>query len=416
MDRPRVIPLREKRLKQLAIAGGALAILLVTLGLSRLKPAAPGVERSTVWIDAVKRGPMLRQVRGLGTLVPEEVRWIPAASDGRVERILVQPGTLVQADTVLLELSNPELELAALDAESQARSAEASYTELRVRLESQRLDQKAAAARVQAEYEQAKMRADTDEQLAGQGLIADLNLKLSQVTARELANRYSIEQQRLEMAGESTKATLAVQQALVNQRRAEARLRRTQYRAMAIRSGVAGMLQQLPVEVGQAVTPGTILAKVAEPSRLKAVIRIPETQVKDVTIGQPVAVDTRNGIVSGKVSRVDPASANGTVGVDVKFDGPLPQGARPDLTVDGTVELERLDDVIYVGRPAQAQPQGQVTLFKLDAEGSGANRVKVTLGRASVSTIEVVDGLKPGDQVILSDTSAWDAYDRIRLQ
>lgn len=416
MDRPRVIPAREKRLKQLAIAGAAVAILLVTLGLSRLKPAAPGVDRSTVWIDAVKRGPMLRQVRGLGTLVPEEVNWIPAVNQGRVERIHVLPGSVVKADTVLLELSNPELELAALDAESQARSAEAAYTELKVRLESQRLDQKAAAARVQAEHEQAKMRYDADEQLAKQGLIADINLKQSQVTARELANRYAIEQQRLDMAGESIKAQLAVQQALVNQRRAEARLRRSQYTAMAIRAGVDGVLQQLPVEVGQSVTPGTVLAKVAEPSRLKAVIRIPETQVKDVTIGQPVAVDTRNGVVAGKVSRVDPASANGTVGVDVIFDGPLPQGARPDLTVDGTVELERLDDVIYVGRPAQAQPQGQVTLFRLDGEGSGATRVKVTLGRASVSTIEVVDGLKPGDQVILSDTSAWDAYDRIRLQ
>jgi HlyD family secretion protein len=416
MDRPRVIPAREKRLKQLAIAGGAVAILLVTLGLSRLKPAAPGVDRSTVWIDAVKRGPMLRQVRGLGTLVPEEVNWIPAVNQGRVERIHVLPGSVVKADTVLLELSNPELELAALDAESQARSAEAAYTELKVRLESQRLDQKAAAARVQAEFEQAKMRVDADEQLAQQGLIADINLKQSQVTARELANRHAIEQQRLEMASESIKAQLAVQQALVNQRRAEARLRRSQYTALAIRAGVDGVLQQLPVEVGQSVTPGTVLAKVAEPSRLKAVIRIPETQVKDVTIGQPVAVDTRNGVVAGKVSRVDPASANGTVGVDVIFAGPLPQGARPDLTVDGTVELERLDDVIYVGRPAQAQPQGQVTLFRLDGEGSGATRVKVTLGRASVSTIEVVDGLKPGDQVILSDTSAWDAYDRIRLQ
>jgi HlyD family secretion protein len=416
MDRPRVIPAREKRLKQLAIAGGAIAILLVTLGLSRLKPAAPGVDRSTVWIDAVKRGPMLRQVRGLGTLVPEEVNWIPAVNPGRVEKIHVLPGSVVKADTVLLELGSPELELAALDAESQARSAEAALTELKVRLESQRLDQKAAAARVQAEYEQAKMRVDADEQLAEQGLIADINLKQSQVTARELANRHQIEQQRLEMATESIKAQLAVQQALVNQRRAEARLRRSQYTAMAIRAGVDGVLQQLPVEVGQSVTPGTVLAKVAEPSRLKAVIRIPETQVKDVTIGQSVAVDTRNGVVAGKVSRVDPASANGTVGVDVIFEGPLPQGARPDLTVDGTVELERLDDVIYVGRPAQAQPQGQVTLFKLDGEGSGATRVKVTLGRASVSTIEVVDGLKPGDQVILSDTSAWDAYDRIRLQ
>ncbi|PYQ49436.1 MAG: RND transporter [Acidobacteria bacterium] len=383
MDRPRVISPHRKRMRQLAYAGGGLALLIVTLGLTRLKPAAPGVDRSGVLIDTVKRGPMLREVRGLGTLVPEDVRWIPAAAEGRVERILIYPGTLVKPDSVILELSNPELELQALDAESQARQSEASYTELKVRLQSQALDQKAAAARVQADYEQAKMQADTNTELARQGLIADLTRKLSDVAARELANRNGIEQQRLAIASEAVEAQLAVQRALVEQRRAEARLRRSQVTALAIRPGIAGMLQVVPVEVGQRVTVGANLARVAVPDRLKAVIRVPE---------------------------------NGTVTVDVALEGPLPQGARPDLTVDGTIELERLTDIVYVGRPAQAQPNGTVGLFKLDPDGVGATRVKVGLGRSSVSTIEVTSGLVPGDQVVLSDTSAWDAFDRIRLK
>jgi HlyD family secretion protein len=416
MDRPRIVSPHRKRIRQAAYAGGGLLLLLVTLGLSRLKPAAPSVDRSGVLIDAVKRGPMLREVRGLGTLVPEEVRWIPAAAEGRVERILLLPGTLVKADSVILELSNPDLELQALDAESQARQAEASYTELKVRLKSQQLDQKAAAARVQADFEQAKMQADTNGELARQGLIADLTRKLSDVAARELGNRNSIEQERLAIASEAVEAQLAVQRALVEQRRAEAHLRRSQVLALAIRPGIAGMLQQVPVEQGQRVSIGTNLARVAVPDRLKAVIRVPETQAKDVQIGQLATVDTRNGIVSGKVSRIDPAAQNGTVTVDVALEGTLPQGARPDLTVDGTIELERLTDIIYVSRPAQAQPNGTVGLFKLDPDGVGATRVKVGLGRSSVSTIEVTSGLVPGDQVVLSDTSAWDAYDRIRLK
>ena len=416
MDRPRIVSPHRKRIRQAAYAGGALALLLVTLGLSRLKPAAPSVDRSGVLIDAVKRGPMLREVRGLGTLVPEDVRWIPAAAEGRVERILIYPGSMVKADSVILELSNPELELQALDAESQARQAEAQYTELKVRLQSQALDQKAAAARVQADYEQAKMQADTNTELARQGLIADLTRKLSDVAARELANRHGIEQQRLAIASEAVEAQLAVQRALVGQRRAEARLRRSQVQALAIRPGIAGMLQVVPVEQGQRVTVGANLARVAVPDRLKAVIRVPETQAKDVQPGQTATVDTRNGVVTGKVSRIDPAAQNGTVTVDVALEGPLPQGARPDLTVDGTIELERLTDIVYVGRPAQAQPNGTVGLFKLDPDGVGATRVKVGLGRSSVSTIEVTSGLVPGDQVVLSDTSAWDAFDRIRLK
>ena len=414
--RPAIIA-RQRRTRRITYgAAAAVAVLLITLGLSRLKPAAPSVDRGTLVIDTVKRGGMLRQVRGLGTLVPEELRWIPAATEGRVERIVVQPGSTVSPDTIILELSNPELEMQALDAESQLRAAEAQHAELKVRLESQHLDQEAAAASVQADYAQARMRADTDQQLADQGLVADLNRKLSRVAADQLENRNRIEQRRLAIAGDSIKAQLAGQQAQVEQKRVLARLRRNQVKAQAVRAGIGGMLQQVPVEVGQRVAPGTILAKVAEQNRLKAVIKVAETQAKDIQIGQPASIDTRNGIVDGRVSRVDPAAQNGTVTVDVALTSELPKGARPDLSVDGTVELERLENILYVGRPAQGgQGPGPVGLFKLEEGGSTATRVTVRLGRASVSTVEVVGGLKEGDQVILSDTSAYDAVDRIRL-
>jgi HlyD family secretion protein len=414
--RPAIIA-RQRRTRRITYgAATALAVLLITLGLSRLKPAAPSVDRGTLVIDTVKRGGMLRQVRGLGTLVPEELRWIPAATEGRVERIVVQPGSTVSPDTIILELSNPELEMQALDAESQLRAAEAQHAELKVRLESQHLDQEAAAASVQADYAQARMRADTDQQLAEQGLVADLNRKLSRVAADQLENRNRIEQRRLAIAGDSIKAQLAGQQAQVEQKRVLARLRRNQVKAQAVRAGIGGMLQQVPVEVGQRVAPGTILAKVAEQNRLKAVIKVAETQAKDIQIGQPASIDTRNGVVDGRVSRVDPAAQNGTVTVDVALTSELPKGARPDLSVDGTVELERLENILYVGRPAQGgQGPGPVGLFKLEEGGSTATRVTVRLGRASVSTVEVVGGLKEGDQVILSDTSAYDAVDRIRL-
>jgi HlyD family secretion protein len=416
MDRPRTDIARRKRMRHLAMAAGAVAVLGVTLGLTRLRPAAPRVERGSVWIDAVKRGPMLRQVRGMGTLVPEEVRWVPSPTDAKVERILVLPGTTVTANTVVMELSNPDLELAALDAETQARAAEAQYAETEAQLQALQLEREASVARVQAEYEQSRLRSETDAELAREGLIADLTLKLSQVSTRELANRHSLEQRRLTAAANAARAQLAAQRALVAQRRAEARLRRSQARSLAVVPGLGGVLQQVAVEVGQRVAAGAVLAKVAEPTRLKAVIRVPETLAKDVQIGQLVSVDTRNGIVAGKVARVDPAVQNGTVTVDVTLTAALPAGARPDLTVDGTVELERLADVIYVGRSAQAQPDAMITLFKLEPDGVTASRTKVVLGRASVSTIEVKEGLQPGDQVILSDTSAWDAADRIRLQ
>jgi HlyD family secretion protein len=405
---------RQKRIRRILIGSGSLAaVLLITLGLSRLRPAAPLVENP--WIDTVKRGPMVRQVRGLGTLVPVEVRWIPAISEGRVERLVILAGTPVKADTVILELSNPELELQALDAESQLRAAEASLTELRVRLESQHLDQEAAAARVKADFHQARMRADADEELAKNGLIADINLKVSQVTADELGNRDRIERKRLDISSEAIGAQMAVQEAQVEQRRALARLRRRQFQDLKVRAGLDGVLQQLPVEVGQRVTPGTPLARVAQPENLKAVVKIAETQAKDILIGQKATVDTRNGVIEGHVARVDPAAQQGTVTVDIALDGELPKGARPELSVDGTIELERLANVLYVGRPAQGQAESLVGLFRLEEGGKEATRARVKLGRASVNTVEVVEGLKEGDRVVLSDTSAWDAFDRIRL-
>jgi HlyD family secretion protein len=408
--------IEEKKKRQRLLIGGAVgAVVLITLGLSQLEPAAPSVERATVWTDTVKRGEMLREVRGLGTLVPEDIRWIPAQSDGRVEKIVIHPGTRVLANSVILELSNPELELQAQQALSELRAAEARYVELKVRLESQRLDQEAAAARVQAEYSQAKMRADADAQLARDGLVADITVKLSQVTARELENRNNVEQKRLAIAGESIAAQLAVQEAAVEQARAQARLLRGQVEALRVKAGLDGILQLVPVEVGARVTPGTNLARVAQPDKLKAVVRIPETQAKDVQIGQKAVVDTRNGVIEAKVARIDPSVQNGTVTVDLALVGELPKGARPDLTVDGTIELERLTNVLFVGRPAQGQGESTVGLFRLDPGTSDARRVKVKLGRASVNTVEVVEGLAEGDTVILSDTSAWDSHDRIRL-
>jgi HlyD family secretion protein len=358
---------------------------------------------------------MLVQVHGLGTLVPEEIRWIPALTEGRVERLRLLPGAEVRPETILLDLSNSELELELVDAQSQLKAAEAEYADLQVSLESERLDQVAAAAKVQAEYHQAKLKADRDEILAREGLTPDLTLKLSQVTAQELGNRYNIENKRLEIYAESIKAQLEAQKAKVDRYRALYELRRNQVEALHVKAGTEGVLQQLPVERGQTVVPGTNLARVAEPKRLKAELKIPETQAKDIMIGQPATIDTRNGIIPGKVVRIDPAAQNGTVTVDVALEGDLPRGARPDLSVDGTVELERLADVLSVSRPVQVQPESQVTLFKIDPDGRGAMRVKVRLGLGSVDRIEILEGLNVGDKVLLSDMSAWDGYDRIRL-
>lgn len=391
------------------------AISLITFGLSRLKPAAPGVERSTIVIDTVKRGPMLRQVRGTGTLIPEDIRVVAASTQGLVERILVQPGTDVSAGTILIELSNPELQQSSVDAEYQLRAAEADYNNLKVKLESDRMSQQAAAATVRADYQQAKLQSDTDEALAKEGLIPALNLKLSRVRVEELGSRYSLEQKRLDVNVKSAQAQLASQQARISQLQALLKLKQGQVGTLRVLAGTNGVLQQMQVEVGQQVMPGTNLARVVEPQHLKAELKVAETQAKDISLGLRAEIDTRNGVIPGHVARIDPAAQQGTVTVDVALDGALPQGARPDLTVDGTVELERLNDVIFVQRPAFGQSQSTVGMFKLDEGGATATRINVRLGRSSVSTIEILEGLQPGDQVILSDTSAWDAFTHIRL-
>jgi HlyD family secretion protein len=416
MDIPRPELARRRRIRRIIYSAiGLVAVVSVTFGLSRLKPAAPTVDGGTVWRDVVKRGPMLLEMRGLGTLVPEDILWIPATTDGRVVRRHVLPGSIVTADTVILELSNPELEQTALDAEWQLKAAQAAYNSLKAQLESQLLDQKAAAATVHSDYVQAKVTAEKDEELAKLGLGAELNAKISKAKAEALTMRNGIEEERLSVSAASVKAQLDAQQAKVEQSRALYELKKTQLDSLRVRAGADGVVQEVPVEEGQRVTAGTILAKVVQPTHLKAQLKIPETQAKDVQNGLLASVDTRNGIIPGHVMRVDPAAQNGTVTVDVKLEGALPKGARPDLSVEGTIEIENLKDVIYVGRPAFGQPNSTVSLFKLDEDGKGASRVQVKLGRSSVNTVEIVAGLQPGDKVILSDMSTWDAFNRIRL-
>ena len=412
--RPGVAAKKRKR-RIITISAIALGIILATIGLSRLKPAVPTVDRSTVWIDTVKRGPMVRQVRGLGTLVPEEIRWIPANTEGRVEKILVRPGAKVEPETEILEMTSPELEQAAHDAELQAKAAEAELTTLRANLQRGLLDQESTTATVHSDYEQAKMERETNDQLAKNGLIAELSYKTSKVKEAELANRDQIEEKRLNFARDSIEPQIASKQAAVDQATQLAKLKSNQVEALHVRAGMRGVLQQLPVEIGQRVKVADNLARVADPTKLKAQVKIAETQAKDIQINQTAVIDTRNGTVNGHVVRVDPAVEQGTVTVDVAIDGELPKGARPDLSVDGTIELERLNDVIYVGRPAFGQENNTVGIFKLVAGSNQAVRTPVKLGKSSVNTIEIVSGLQPGDQVILSDTSAWDSHERIRL-
>jgi HlyD family secretion protein len=408
---------RNRKIRRIIIgAVGLVVIALITVGLSRLKPAAPTVEKATVWPDTVKRGSMVRQVRGLGTLVPEDIRWIPAVTEGRVERIIVHPGAFVQADTVLLELSNPTQSQALFEAEQQLKAAEAQLSSTRVRIENDVLSQEASATGIAADSRQAKLQAEADAQLAKEGLVSSLTTMLSQVKSENLATRNDIEQKRLLQMRQSVRAQLAVQESEVDRIRALVALRRSQVTSLKVTPGLAGVLQQVPVEVGQQVGPGTNLARVADPTRLKAQLKIAETQAKDILIGQVASIDTRNGLIAGRVARIDPAVQNGTVTVDVALDGELPKGARPDLSVDGTIELERLENVLYVGRPAYGQEQSVVSLFKIDPDGVNAARAKVKLGRTSVNTVEILSGLKEGDQVILSDMSPFDAFDRVRLK
>jgi HlyD family secretion protein len=416
MDIKRPDQSKAKFRKRLMLGGiGVLALIGVTILLKRLKPAAPTVERNLVWIDTVKRGPMVREVRGLGTLTPVDISWIAARTQGRVDKIILRPGAAVTADSVILVLSNPDVQRAADDADSQLKASEAELENLNVQLESGVLAAESTAATAKAEYEQAKLRAEVNEELFKDGLVSPLDLRLSRVTAEQAETRNNIEQKRYGFTKDSTAPQRAVKVAEVDRLRAQAKQRHDELDALTVRAGMNGVLQLLPVDVGAQVQPGANLARVADPTKLKAEIRIAETQAKDIQIGLHASVDTRNGIVEGQVARVDPSVQNGTVTVDVTLTGDLPLGARPDLSVDGTIELERLDNVVFVGRPAFGQEKSTVGIFKLDADGVYATRTQVQLGRSSVNTIEIVKGLQPDDKVILSDMSTWDSNDRVKL-
>ena len=383
--------------------------------ISKLQPAAPSVERATVWLDSVKRGPMVRNVRGLGTLVPEDIVWIPASFDSQVSKVMLKSGQEVKPDTVLVVLSNPDMELAANDLEWQIRQAEANFADLKVRLQREKLDQQAIVAGVESELKQAQLTKERDEALQAAQLKADLEVKLSVSRWEQLKNKAKLDKERLDIFADSINAQLESQRVLIEKLRAQYQLKKNQVAQLTVKAGVEGVIQEMTLQVGQRVTPGTVVAKVAQPWRLKAELKIAETQAKDVVVGQAVEIDTRNGVIPGHVVRIDPNVVNGTRTVDCKLDGPLPAGAVPDLSVDGTVELEKLSDVVFVGRPVFGQPNSSVGLFKLDSDGKGATRITVRLGRASVNTIEVVEGLNVGDQVILSDMSAQDQTPRIRL-
>jgi HlyD family secretion protein len=408
---------RKKKIRLIIyIVAAVVLIPLVTYALSRLKPAAPSVDNGTIWTDTVKRGPMLREVRGLGTLVPETILLIPAATDGRVDKRYILPGTPVKAETSILDLSNPELQQTALDAEYQMKGAQANLEQTRALLQNQLMDKRTQAASVSSAYHTALLDKETNEKLAANGLVSDLIYKKSQVAAAELEKQDDLAQKEVETFENSIASQLAVQQASLDEKRAMYELKKSQLDQLHVRPGIDGVLQELDVEVGQKVTMGTVLARVAQPSHLKAQLKIAETQAKDITIGQKASVDTHNGIIAGHVTRIDPAVQNGTVTVDVGLDGALPPGARPDLSVEGTVEIERLADILFVGRPVHGEANSTVGLFKVVDDGREATRVQVQLGRSSVNTVEIVKGLDVGDKVILSDMSAWDNYDRVQLK
>jgi HlyD family secretion protein len=417
MDIQRPSNARAKKIRR--IIYGTVALLLVggvSYGLSRLRPAAPSVDRATIWPDEVKRGPMLREVRGLGTLVPEDIRWVAAQTDAHVDKWVLRPPAIVKPGSIIMELSDPTVQKDAVDAEYQLKGAEADYDNLKVQVNSDLMSQKATEASVKSDYEQARIQHETDEKLADEGLTSRLIERQSKVKSEQLAIRLQLEAERTKIATDSAKARLAAQQARVEQMKALYQLKKSQAEALHVRAGIDGVLQLLPVDVGQHVTPGMNLARVADPKKLRAEVKIAETQAKDVMPGQKATIDTRNGIVNGHVSRVDPSVINGTVTVDVTIDDPLPPGARPDLSVDGTITLENLRDVLYVGRPVHGQADSTIGIFKIIDDGSEAVRVNVKLGRSSVNTIEILQGLKVGDKVILSDMSAWDNFDRVRLK
>ena len=416
MDIARPDIARKKRLRQSVYAvSAAIVVALVTVGVSRLQPAAPRVDRAAIFLDTVQRGPMVRQVRGIGTLVPEQIRWIPATTDGNVERIVIQPGAVITPDTVVVELSNPELEQMAVEARLNLEAAEARYSNRQVEVQRSLLEQRATLASTEAQLIGARLQAEADGQLSELGLVASIQFKQSQAAVDEHETRYALEQERLQLARDTVEAQLAVEQAEVNRLRTLYELRVEQVDDLRVRAGMHGVLQQVPLDEGQRVTAGTNLARVGDPTVLKAELRIAETQAKDIQLDQPASIDTRNGVIPGRVTRIDPAVENGTVLVDVALHGELPRGARPDLTVDGTIELERLDNIIFVGRPVFGQEDSVVSLFRLAADGTHATRTRVSLGRASVNAIEVLEGLQPGDRVVLSDMSTWDQFDRVRI-
>ena len=417
MDIARPDLARKKRIRHSVYGVSALSVIaVITVGVSRLEPAAPRVDRDTIYLDTVQRGPMVRQVRGTGTLVPEQIRWIPATTDGIVERIVIQPGALVVSDTVIVELNNPELEQSAIEARLNLNAAEARFSNRQVEVERDLLNQRATLATIDAQLKTARLQADADKQLFSGGLVSSIQLEQSQSSQQEYETRYTIERERLQMATETVEAQIAVEQAEVDRVRTLYELRQQQVADLRVRAGMRGVLQQVPLDEGQRVSTGTNLARVGDPTVLKAELRIAETQAKDVQIGQSAAIDTRNGVIPGHVTRIDPAVENGTVTVDVALEGELPRGARPDLTVDGTIELERMNDIVFVGRPVFGQEQSVVSLFKVEEDGAHASRTRVSLGRASVNTIEVLEGLQPGDRVVLSDMSTWDQFDRVRIE
>lgn len=414
MDIPREH--RKNRRRYVYIGIAVLAVGGITIALSRLEPAAPGVDRATVYVDTVQRGLMVRQVRGPGTLVPERIRWISALTAGRIERILLQPGAEVDSATTLLVLSNPDVEIERLEAERQLTDSRARLADLRTSLETQRLSQAAVVATVRTQHREAMRNVRNNEELAERGLIPEVELSRSRDLAEEAAERLRIEEQRLNVLSEAIEPQLSVQAAQARRLEEVVDFHRRRVESMNVKAGVDGVLAELPLEEGQWVTPGTNLARIVQPGGLKAQLQIPETQARDVAIGQPALIDTRNDTIPGRVIRIDPAVQSGTVTVDVALEGPLPRGARPDLSVDGTIEIERLENVLHVGRPAYGQANSRVGLFKLVDGGDAAVRTAVELGRSSVNTIEVRNGLQAGDVVILSDMSAWDAHDRVRLR
>jgi HlyD family secretion protein len=421
MDIPRKDASRKRLIRRIVMGVIVVsAVVGTSYALKRLKPAAPTVDGSVVWKDTVKRGPITLEVRGLGTLVPENTMIVPATTDGRVQRILIRPGTEVKAESVIMILTSPELETSTMDAEFAVRAAEADYANLKVTLDKAKLDMQSVLAQVEADANTAKLQADRDASLAKEGLFSEVDAKISAVKAQELVNRVRIEKERLSINTAAEEAQLGASKVKVEQLRGQLSLKKSQLDQLKVKAGFDGMLQQLPtpVEEGVRVTAGTALGKIAQREKLKAELKIAETQAKDVKFGQKASIDTRNGFIEGHVSRIDPSVLNGTVTVDVALDvgkGGLPPGARPDLSVDGTIELERLNDVVYVSRPVFGQQDATIQLFKLEADGKYANKVKVALGRSSVNTIEIKDGLKVGDVVILSDMSNWDAVDRIKL-